>query len=687
MIEILECTLRDASYPISYQFTAEDTSLLTYGLYKAGFSRIEIGHGLGLGASGKKYGFAAATDIEYASAAASVLPKGVFGFFAIPGIASLKSIDIVAKYNGGFIRVGTDVGDTLMAESYIKHAKDLGLEVSSNLMKTYSSSVSEVVERSLQLQEWGADIISVVDSAGGMMGDSVAEYISGMVNAGVNKVGFHGHNNLQLAVSNAIIAINNGAKIVDSTLRGMGRSSGNAQTEALVLCLEKMGHKTGIDIISMLDISEKLIAPLSQGRGSNNIEVVSGFSLFHSGYQELTERIAKKYNLDIRKLIIEISDGNGEVISENYIENIAQKLVNESSIISNSNTYSIDEFEKQINVNTSNPNTIIDVADELSSWSKKSGSKSIFTISKGKSEIYENPFIRTSNGIVISNIEIKSNELLNEIISNIYDKVNYIFIDEQLCNNLSELSVNYIQKLSIFSESNSLILALDAFLKRIDKCNSILNYGIFGINSISLQFLQILAKHNKSIFIESDNNNNDDNLITSMNNILSQIPDFSKSNLEKISNKRDLDIIITFEMSEKKLIEIIKNNLDNLKFVIDASRYSLSKKTLETLKQKNIEVYRLDMRAALISEVLLRLETINLVENVCGIDIIDKVRVVAGGQIGTEGDIIVDSIKSPRRVIGIADGLGGVFSEPNNQLHLDDLHKVKNHILNSILNS
>ena len=140
-------------------------------------------------------------------------------------------------------------------------------------------------------------------------------------------------------------------------------------------------------------------------------------------------------------------------------------------------------------------------------------------------------------------------------------------------------------------------------------------------------------------------------------------------------------------MSEKTLLNIIENSIESIKYVIDASRYSFSQKTLVELKQKNIKVLRLDMRAALISEVLLRLETINLVNNVYGVEIIDGIRVVAGGQIGIEGDIIVDSIKNPKRVIGIADGLGGVFSETKNQTYLNSLHKIKNHILNNILNS
>ena len=326
------------------------------------------------------------------------------------------------------------------------------------------------------------------------------------------------------------------------------------------------------------------------------------------------------------------------------------------------------------------------VSNELSSWSKKSGSKSIFTISNGNLENYKKPFIRNTNGLVISNIQISSNKYLEDIINEIYESVNYIFIDERLSNDLSKFNNIYKDKLSIFSESNSLVLALDAFLNRLDKSNSISNCGIIGINAISTQLIQVLLKQNKNIFIESKNNDAE-TLIISMNNILKLMPEFSKCKLDKITDHQVIDALIAFEMSEIKLLEIFQNNFANLKFVIDASLFSFSQKVITFLRQKNIEVYRLDMRAALISEVQLRLETINLVDNVCGFELFDDIRVVAGGKIGLEGDIIVDSIKNPRRIIGVADGLGGILTDLKNQIYLDRIIKVKTFILNKILNS
>ena len=45
--DILEVTLRDGSYLIDFQFTAEDTANIASALENVGFRWIEVGHGLG----------------------------------------------------------------------------------------------------------------------------------------------------------------------------------------------------------------------------------------------------------------------------------------------------------------------------------------------------------------------------------------------------------------------------------------------------------------------------------------------------------------------------------------------------------------------------------------------------------------------------------------------------------------
>jgi 4-hydroxy 2-oxovalerate aldolase len=51
---------------------------------------------------------------------------------------------------------------------------------------------------------------------------------------GGKQVGIHTHNNIQLAYSNTISAIIEGANMLDATIDGMGRGAGNCPLELLI---------------------------------------------------------------------------------------------------------------------------------------------------------------------------------------------------------------------------------------------------------------------------------------------------------------------------------------------------------------------------------------------------------------------------------------------------------------------
>jgi hypothetical protein len=56
------------------------------------------------------------------------------------------------------------------------------------------------------------------------------------------------------------------------------------------------------------------------------------------------------------------------------------------------------------------------------------------------------------------------------------------------------------------------------------------------------------------------------------------------------------------------------------------------------------------------------------------------VSVVAGGLMGREGDVVIDSISNPTRVIGIADGTGRLLRKTS-AANLKKIKKVKPEIL------
>jgi len=207
-IKILDTTLRDGSNAINFQFDRELTQKILSDLEKGGIEWIEMGHGLGLGATNKCGKPAPLSDEEYMDLAKSTLKKANFGFIILKKFGEKKDIKLAAERGARFIRIGSNITEVNQIEDYIKYAKEQGLIVFIALMKAYAvTSMKEYVEILQKLEKWGVDIVTLMDSAGTMIPEEVKKYINhGKMNINIS-LGFHAHNNLQLAIANTITAI------------------------------------------------------------------------------------------------------------------------------------------------------------------------------------------------------------------------------------------------------------------------------------------------------------------------------------------------------------------------------------------------------------------------------------------------------------------------------------------------
>jgi 4-hydroxy-2-oxovalerate aldolase len=305
-MQLLDCTLRDGSYAINFRFTAADTAKIAGALDRAGFRLIEVGHGVGLNASASGFGEAAESDDGYLAAAAGAVKAGSFGVFCIPGIARLEDLDNAAQYGIGFVRIGTNVGELGQAAPFIDRARHHGLFVCTNVMKSYALEPGAFAREARQAEAFGAQALYIVDSAGGMLARELEQYIRAVQESCSLPVAFHGHNNLGLAVANSLRAVELGASIVDTSLQGLGRSSGNAATELLIAALQRSGFDPGVDLLTVLDIGEEYVRPLVHRAGLSSLDVVCGLAQFHSSYLGVIRRVSSKYQVDPRRLIMEV---------------------------------------------------------------------------------------------------------------------------------------------------------------------------------------------------------------------------------------------------------------------------------------------------------------------------------------------------------------------------------------------
>ncbi len=327
-VNIIDSTLRDGSYEVNFSFTANDTSLICQKLEEAGVEFIEIGHGLSMGARAYPAlaGSGNTSDEEYMIAAESVLKKAKFGMFFYPGISKMEHLDLAARHKMGFIRIGTNVTEVASSEPYIKKAKDVGLFVTANYMKSYALGPEQLAQQIKLSEQYGADVVYLVDSAGYMLPDDIRRYYNAIRKISKIKLGFHGHDNLGLAVANSLAAAEAGFEFIDGTLQGLGRSSGNASTEILVAVLSKIGYETGVDFLKLSDVGERYIQPRTNRKGRNRLDVVAGFAGFHSSFLPLVMKYAGQHEIDPARLIIEVSKKNRIHVDAVLIEQVIQDI-------------------------------------------------------------------------------------------------------------------------------------------------------------------------------------------------------------------------------------------------------------------------------------------------------------------------------------------------------------------------
>lgn len=339
-MHLLDCTIRDGSYAVDFKWTKEDVEKIISKVERLGFEYIEIGHGLGLNASSKEHGESLLSDEEYMHIANNTLKNSKYGFFCIPGIATYDDLKR-AKNNGvSFVRIGVNADSPEKAVPYIKEAKKNNLEVMTNYMKSYVVAPKNFSEAVCIAQNAGADAVYIVDSAGCMMEKTLEDYYNAIRKKTNVKLGFHGHNNLGLAVSCSIKCVDLGFEFIDCTFQGLGRSIGNAPSEQLIMALKKMGYCKDIDIPCLLEWGYDCIKDATNRFLLHPLDLICGYTGFHSSFLKDIYKCSNEKQVDPMRLIIAYCEKNKTSMDYDLLNKCADSLHKDKDI----NPYSFRDY-------------------------------------------------------------------------------------------------------------------------------------------------------------------------------------------------------------------------------------------------------------------------------------------------------------------------------------------------------
>lgn len=328
-LKLLDCTLRDGANVVGGGFDAATTTAVLGALVRAHVSAIEYGHPSGIGGNNGSSKHAPLSDDEYLNLAKPYFGCGTeIGMFAQPKWSTKEVLARGAKAGLDFIRIGCNAGAGKKAEGTIKAARDLGLKVRFSMMKCYVLPPEQLAEEALMLQSFGAQSITLMDSAGTLTPDRVRRYISTVALTLGVPTGFHGHNNLGLSIANSLAAAESGACELDACLMGMARSAGNTATEVLVSILQREGFLKQVDFRGLLDFIETDLshrvpqyhAPVMP------LDLILGLSGCHSNYLKRFKTCAEQYNVDLYDLIISVSAQDRSNPSDDLLREVAATL-------------------------------------------------------------------------------------------------------------------------------------------------------------------------------------------------------------------------------------------------------------------------------------------------------------------------------------------------------------------------
>ncbi len=304
---LLECTLRDGSYEVDFSFDEHFTEKLTRLLGSVGIKEIEVGHGMGISASDQVVQ-ARCSDKEYALAAQrGIISNSKWGMFGVSGICKKDDIKSILDLGMGFFRFGCDIPSFRESLEFLEDITHK-IPVYINLMRSHELTPTILKQLLTMLSNTNFQGIYLVDSAGCMLPKDLLPLCDVLLeNRGTLELGFHGHDNLGMANANSLLLAENGFDLLDATLQGIGRSTGNASLEQLAAIFDREGFTKAYSLVEILKIGEQEVIPQITRSGYSGLDTYAGYTRFHTSLYEKLHEYASQNALDLYTAMREFS--------------------------------------------------------------------------------------------------------------------------------------------------------------------------------------------------------------------------------------------------------------------------------------------------------------------------------------------------------------------------------------------
>ena len=255
-IKLMECSIRDGGLMNKHQFSYDFVKKVYKAVSQAGIDYIELGYKNSKELfSPEEYGpWKFCDDEDISKVIDGVESDTKVSVMADVGRVNMEDVKLASESPVDMVRTAAYVKDIDKAIAMANEFHDKGYETTINVMAISRDQGPDLDEAIEQMEsECKADVIYIVDSFGSLYQESVAGLVKRFKKVIKSKeIGYHGHNNQQLAFSNSIEAVIRNANYIDGSIFGIGRAAGNCTMELLLGFFKnpKYRIKPILDVIS-----------------------------------------------------------------------------------------------------------------------------------------------------------------------------------------------------------------------------------------------------------------------------------------------------------------------------------------------------------------------------------------------------------------------------------------------------
>lgn len=262
---LLDCTLRDGGYVNDWDFGHDNLISIFERLVDSKVDIIEVG----FIDESRPYDynrsiFPNTESIGQTFGSVKKRPQMVVGMIDY-GTCSLDNIQPCEESFLDGIRVIFKKQKMYDAMMFCRQLKDLGYKVFSQLVSITAYDDSDLLALIDLVNDVKPYAVSMVDTYGLLDPSKMLHYYT-LLDKNVNlsvKIGFHAHNNFQLAYANTMAFLEKETTrdiVADGTLFGMGKSAGNAPLELVAMFMNNK-YNAKYDTQSMMESIEESIKP------------------------------------------------------------------------------------------------------------------------------------------------------------------------------------------------------------------------------------------------------------------------------------------------------------------------------------------------------------------------------------------------------------------------------------------